>query len=112
MEFETSKIFTTTEALDYVPNSVVLKTILRKTTGKISLMAFDAGETLTERVSPFDTFIQALDGDAEILIDDVAYLLKTGQSIIIPAHAKHIIKATLRVKILSTVIKSGYEELV
>jgi len=37
-------------------------------------------------------------------------LLETGQSIIIPAHSRNSIKANVRFKMLSTIIKSGYEE--
>lgn len=111
-EVEKSKIFTPEEILEYVPHSVVLKTIIRKTTGKIIAASFDAGETLTEKISTFDTFIQIIDGRAEILIDDISHLLETGQSIIIPAHSRNTIKANIKFKMLSTVIKSGYEELI
>jgi hypothetical protein len=36
-------------------------------------------------------------------------MLCTGQSIIIPAHRPNIIKANERFKMISTIIKSGYE---
>jgi len=109
-EFEKSKVFIIVEILEYVPNSVVIKTIIRKTTGNVSAVSFDSGEALNGRVSPYDTFIQVIDGKAEILIDDVSSLLDTGQSIIIPAHSRNTIKANERFKMLSTTIKSGYEE--
>ena len=32
------------EIIEYVPNSVVSKTIMRKSSGNISLMSFDSGE--------------------------------------------------------------------
>lgn len=50
-----------------------------------------------------------IDGNAEILIDDISKILGIGESIIIPAHARHIIKANERFKMISTIIKSGYE---
>jgi quercetin dioxygenase-like cupin family protein len=37
-------------------------------------------------------------------------LLNTGEAIIIPAHISHAVKATERFKMVSTIIKSGYEE--
>ena len=70
-EHEKSKIFIIVEIIEYVPNSVVIKTIIKKTTGNVSAVSFDSGETLTEKVSPFDTFIQVIDGRAEIVIDDM-----------------------------------------
>lgn len=72
-------------------------------------MSFDDGEGLSEKTSPFDTFAQIIDGNAEIVIDGKSNLLATGQSIIIPAHTSNTIKANERFKMISTVIKSGYE---
>lgn len=109
-EFEKAKAFIIVEIIEYIPNSVVIKTIIKKTTGNITAVSFDSGESLTERSSPFDTFIQVIDGKAEIIIHGKSNMLDTGQSIIIPAHASNSIKANVRFKMLSTIIKSGYEE--
>jgi quercetin dioxygenase-like cupin family protein len=110
IEVEKSKAFIIVEIIEYVPNSVVIKTIIKKTTGNVSAVSFDSGETLTEKISPFDTFLQIIDGNAEVLIDGKSTLLTIGQSIIIPAHARNTIKANERFKMISTIIKSGYEE--
>jgi quercetin dioxygenase-like cupin family protein len=110
-EHEKAKAFIVVEILEYIPNSVLIKTIIKKTTGNISAVSFDSGETFSERMSPFDTFIQIIDGKAEIVINDLSHLLDTGQSIIIPAHARNSIKANVRFKMLSTIIKSGYEDI-
>lgn len=108
-EFEKSKTYIPVEIIEYIPNSVVSKTIIKKSTGNISLMSFDSGEGLTEKTSPFDTFVQIIEGNAEIVIDETPFLLKTGESIIIPAHKSNLIKANVRFKMIITVIKSGYE---
>ncbi len=108
-EVEKSKAFISVEIIEYVPNSVVIKTILKKTTGNISLMSVDSGEGLTEKTSPFDTFAQVIDGQAELVINGKSNILKTGQSIVIPAHAPNLIKPNGRFKMILTIIKSGYE---
>ena len=108
-ELEKSKAFITVEIIEYVPNSVVIKTILKKSTGNISVMSADSGEDLTEKTSPFDTFAQVIDGEAEIVINGESKLLKVGQSIVIPAHAPNLIKPNGRFKMILTIIKSGYE---
>lgn len=107
-ELEKSKVHITVELVEYVQNSVVIKTILKKTSGNISLMSFD-GEGQTEITSPFDTFTQIVDGNAEIVIGGIAHFLQTGQSIVIPAHAPNYVKSTGRFKMIQTIIKSGYE---
>lgn len=108
-ELEKSKAHITVEIIEYIQNSVVIKTILRKSTGNISVMSFDNGEGLTEKTTPFDTFAQIIDGEAEIVISGDSHFLETGQSIVIPAHAPNYIKPNGRFKMIQTVIKSGYE---
>ncbi|PVD50729.1 cupin [Terrimonas sp.] len=108
-EFEKSKVHIIVEIIEYMANSVVIKTIIKKSTGNISIMSFDSGEGLTEKISPFDTFVQIIEGKAEIVIDNISNLLVSGQGIIIPAHTSNYIKPNGRFKMISTVIKSGYE---
>ena len=108
-DLEKSTAHIIVEIIEYVPNSVVIKTIIKKSTGNISIMSFDSGEGLTEKTSPFDTFAQVIEGKAEIVIDKKSNVLESGQGIIIPAHAPNYIKPNGRFKMIMTIIKSGYE---
>jgi len=109
IELEKATAHIIVEIIEYVPHSVVIKTIIKKTTGNISAVSFDTGEALTEKIIPFDTFVQIIEGKAEIIIDGISNFLDTGESIIIPAHASNVVKANERFKMISTIIKSGYE---
>jgi len=111
-EIEKSKTQILIEIIEYVPNSTVTKTIIRKTTGNISVLAIDTGESLPEKISPFDTFLQIIEGNAQVDIEDSSTILHTGEAIIIPAHTANLIKANERFKMISTVIKSGYEGII
>lgn len=108
-ELEKSKAHITVEIIEYVSHSVVTKTILKKSTGNISVMSVDNSEGLTEKTTPFDTFAQIIDGKAEIVINSESIFLHTGDSIVIPAHAPNYIKPNERFKMILTLIKSGYE---
>jgi quercetin dioxygenase-like cupin family protein len=108
-EIEKSKGLIIVEIIEYVPNAVLSKTIIQKSTGNISIMSFDTGEGLTEKTSPFDTFAQIIDGKAEIVIDGISHSLGVGQAIVLPAHLPNIFRANERFKMIITVIKSGYE---
>lgn len=108
-ELEKAKAHITVEIIEYIANSVVIKTILKKTTGNVSVISFDSGEGLSEKTTAFDTFVQIIDGKAEIVISGVSNFLLTGQSIVIPAHVPNYVKPNGRFKMLQTVIKSGYE---
>jgi quercetin dioxygenase-like cupin family protein len=110
IELEKSKAHIIVEIIEYMPNAVVSKTIIKKTTGNVTVTSFDAGEELDEKTSPFDMYIQIIDGAAELTIDDKEYNLVLGQGIIIPAHSKHKFNANEQFKMISTVIKSGYED--
>lgn len=109
VESKKSKKYVTVERIEYIADSVVIKTILKKSTGNICVMSFDSGEGLTKKTSPFDTFVQIIDGQAEIAIDGMHHLLLAGQFIVIPAHASYYIQSNGRSKMILTVIKSGYE---
>lgn len=108
-ELEKSKTHVIVEILEYVPHAVISKAITKKATGNISVSSFDAGEVLKEKICPFDIYIQIIDGAAEIGIDDKNYNLKLGEGIMIPAHTSHRFNANERFKMISTLIKSGYE---
>lgn len=96
--------------IEYVPNAIVSRTIIKKTTGNITATSMDTGEELSEKTSPFDTYVLIIDGEAEVVINDKKITLKLGEGIIIPAHSKHSFAAIEQFKMITTVIKSGYEE--
>ena len=108
-EIEKSIAHIIVEIIEYVPNAVVIKTILKKSTGNISVMSFDSGDGLNEKTTPFDTFVQIIDGEAVIVIGGVSNLLHTGQSIVIPAHSPNHVDPNGRFKMIVTTIKSGYD---
>jgi quercetin dioxygenase-like cupin family protein len=108
-EIDKEKAHIIAEIIEYVPNAILSKPIIKKITGNITLMSFDSGEELAEKISPFDSFVQIIDGSAEITINKKVHLLKLGEGIIIPAHAPNCIKANQRFKMIMTIIKSGYE---
>ena len=78
-EIEKSKALITVELIEYIPNSVVIKTILKKTTGSVTVMSVDDGEGLAERTSAFDTYAQIIDGQAELIIGGKKFILFTGE---------------------------------
>jgi hypothetical protein len=48
-ELEKSKAHIVVEIIEYMANSVVIKTIIRRSTGNISVMSFDSGEGLDRK---------------------------------------------------------------
>lgn len=110
VELEKGKSHIVVEIIEYMPNAVVSKTIIKKLSGNVTVSSLDAGEELAEKISPFDTYIQIIDGAAELTIDQKKMKLKLGDGIIIPAHSRHRFNANEQFKMIATVIKSGYED--
>jgi len=103
---DSSKIFTPADCIEYAANAVVSKTIIKKSTGTITLFAFDKEEGLSEHTAPFEAVVQILDGVAEITIGGNPQILKAGQGIILPANIPHALKATEKFKMMLTMIRS------
>lgn len=109
-EINKNEVHIIIELIEYVKDAVVSRTIIRKTTGNITATSMAVGEELGVKTNPFDTYIQIIDGAAELHIDHKILKLKLGEGIIIPAHAKHSFTANEQFKMITTIIKSGYED--
>jgi quercetin dioxygenase-like cupin family protein len=109
-EIEKNKAHIIVEIAEYIPNAVLSKTIIKRATGNITVLSLDAGEEMDERTSAFDIYVQIIDGEAEITISNKVFKLKLGEGIVIPAHSKHSFNANQKFKMISTIIKNGYED--
>ncbi len=93
-------------SVDYSDDSVVSKTLLKKTTGNLTLFAFDAGQGLSEHTAPFDAVVYILDGQARITIGGQPRSVGEGEMLIMPANISHALHAEKRFKMLLVMIKS------
>ena len=109
-ELEKAKAYVIVEMLSYKQGAMRTRTLLKKTTGNITLTSIAAGGTIAENALPFDLFIQIVDGAAEVIIKEKTYTLQLGEGLVIPAHAAYRFQAAEQFKMLTTIIKSGYEE--
>ncbi|MFQ5706954.1 MAG: cupin domain-containing protein [bacterium] len=98
------------DLIDYQEGSVVSKTLIKKKTGTITLFAFDEGEGLSEHTAPHEAFVFLIDGAADITISGTVFRLQAGESIIMPAHQPHAVKAGKKFKMLLTMIRDDPQE--
>jgi len=101
-----AQVIPTAASVAYQADAVVSKTLINKTAGTITLFSFDQGQGLSEHTAPFDAMVYILDGEAEIIIAGQPYHLKSGESIIMPAHHPHALKAIKPFKMMLIMIKS------
>ncbi len=94
------------ELVSYQPGSVVSREIIRKSTGTVTLFAFDEGQGLSEHTAPFDALVTIVDGDAEITVSGQAYQISEGEMLILPAGQPHALRAVHRFKMMLVMIRS------
>ena len=111
VELEVSKAKTQIiiEIIEYIPHVVISKTVINKSKDNITVSSFLDGEELIEKISPFDTYIQIIDGIAELGINNRDYILHMGDGIIIPANTKHYFNAHVKFKMLCTIVRTDCE---
>jgi quercetin dioxygenase-like cupin family protein len=93
------------ELVDYVPGSVVSRTLVKNAAGTITLFAFDAGQALSEHSAPYDAVVQVLDGAVTLTIGGKPVPAAAGETILMPANVPHAVQATQRFKMLLTMIR-------
>lgn len=110
-EFEKLVAFNIKDKLVYVSNTIVIKHVLNEKTGNIMALAVDYGKVFKPKLSPFSTFVNVLEGKAELVVDNISTYMLKGYSMIIPGHTNYTIEANQRFKMLLIILKSGYEDL-
>ena len=92
--------------VEYQAGSVVSREVARKSTGTVTVFAFDAGQGLSEHTAPFDALVYILDGAAQITIAGRPVAAKAGDMVIMPANQPHAVQAQERFKMLLVMIRS------
>jgi len=103
--FEPGTIFRFNESVDYSPDGIISKRVIDRPVGNVTLFSFDKGQRLSTHSAPFDAMVQVIEGNAEIIIDEVSYSLGTGDNIIMPAGIPHAVNALNKFKMVLTMIK-------
>ncbi|MBX2945405.1 MAG: cupin domain-containing protein [Cyclobacteriaceae bacterium] len=102
-----AQVTTLEELITYQPDAVVSKTIIKKSTGTVTLFAFDKGQGLSEHTAPFEALVYLVDGEAEISVAGKPNVVMKGEMIILPANVPHALHALQPFKMLLTMIKSS-----
>lgn len=90
--------------VSYQEGSVVSKTLIAKKSGTVTLFAFAEGQGLSEHTAPYDALVVVFDGEADISVSGVPYLLKAGDTLLMPANEPHALQATKPFKMMLTMI--------
>ena len=90
----------------YQNDAIVSKTIIETGAGTVTAFAFDRGQGLSEHTAAYDAMVIVIEGNVDIRISGVAFQLKEGQTIILPANKPHAVKALTKFKMLLVMIRA------
>ncbi len=91
--------------VQYQDGAVVSRTLVKKSTGSVTIFAFDASESLSEHTAPYDALVYLIDGEADINVRQDQYHLKAGDMLRLPANQPHAVRATVRCKLMLIMIR-------
>ena len=88
----------------YQDGQIVSKTLAQNSNVSITLFSFDKGEEISSHKAGGDAFVTCLDGVGRITIDGKEYLLREGESIVMPARHPHAVYGQEPFKMLLVVV--------
>jgi quercetin dioxygenase-like cupin family protein len=94
------------ELVTYQDGSIVSREIVKKSTGNVTIFAFDEGQGLSEHTAPFDALVHVLEGEAEVSIAGTPHHVHRDEMILMPAQQPHALKALKKFKMILTMIRS------
>ena len=92
------------EQVEYQDGQVGSKTLAQNEHVSVTLFSFDKGEEISTHKSGGDAFVTCLDGVGKVTIDGEEYILKEGDSIVMPAKHPHAVYGQEQFKMLLVVI--------
>ena len=105
-KFGKAEVFSPAGLVAYAEGAVVSRTVVESGGGTVTLFAFAEGQGLSEHTAPFDALVNVLDGVVKIAIAGKPHLLKSGESIIMPANIPHALSAVTAFKMMLVMIKA------
>ena len=99
-----SEVITLRDQVAYQEGQVVSRTLAQNPALSVTLFSFDKGEEISSHRSGGDAFVTCLDGVGRITVDGEDYILREGESIVMPAGHPHAVFGEERFKMLLVVV--------
>ncbi|MCY6484210.1 cupin domain-containing protein [Clostridium aestuarii] len=101
-----SKVIEMESLVDYQEGTVISRTLSQGKASSVTLFAFDKGEEISSHSSNGDALVYILDGESEITVGDEKFMVKKGETIVMPAGIPHALLAVEKFKMFLIVIFS------
>lgn len=90
--------------IEYNQNQVSSKTLSQNPNVSVTLFSFDESEEISSHKSNGDAMVTILEGEAKITIGDNEYILKEGETIVMPKGIPHALFALKKFKMILIVV--------
>ena len=101
---EKSTILTLKNEVEYKKGQVISKTLSQNEHHSVTIFSFDKGEEISTHESDGDALVLCLVGVGMLTIDGKEYVIKEGESVVMPAHHPHSVYGKEQFKMLLVVV--------
>jgi len=101
---ELSKVLDMESLVTYQEGRVISRTLAQGRNLSLTLFAFDKGEEISAHSAGGDAMVYLLDGEADITIGEEVFLVKRGETIVMPKGVPHALLAKEQFKMLLVVV--------
>ena len=102
---ESAAAFNLAEIVDYQEGKIISKNLVAKNNLVITVMSFWKGESLDPHKAPGDALVTVLDGEGKYYVDGKPFIVKKGESAVLPANIPHAVEAVENFKMMLVLIK-------
>jgi quercetin dioxygenase-like cupin family protein len=95
--------------VEYQPDSVVSRVILRNPGGTLTVFAFAEGQGLSPHSNPNDAVIMVLEGSVRVTIDRDDFVVESGEALHLPPSIPHELHGGAPFKMLLSLLKKPAE---
>ena len=91
--------------VEHQAGSVVSRTLLKHSSGNVTVFAFGAGQELSEHTAAHDALVHVVEGQALITVGGQPHTVRAGELLLLPASIPHAVAAAQPFKMLLTMLR-------
>ncbi len=88
---EKQKVLNLKELVDYQTGQVISKTLVQNENMSMTIFSFDKGEEISTHAAAGDAMVTVLDGTGRFTVGGEVFILKTGDTLIMPKDIPHAV---------------------
>ncbi len=91
------------DQIDYQPGQVASKTLVQNDKVSMTIFSFDQGEEISTHTSHGDAMVTVLEGIGRFTVGDEIFLVKEGETLVMPKEIPHAVYGEEPFKMLLTI---------